>query len=208
MQQQQQQSSFVKLQQLQLLKNKQQQQLQQQQQILLAASRVAQQQQQQQHAQQLLQRVLAIRGSTSSSSARTTATTASSISATIALATAIPHSNISSQEYSLLTWAGGILTCTCHSAYQLAHSMWRRVDGRMDELLLLSMGVSVPSGQAGMLITLWVASKLEGQRRQVAGTSRLAATLQLLPWAVTNLELHVMQLLEWRPYAHLPAAAA
>ena len=202
-QQQQQQSSFVKLQQLQLLKNKQQQQ---QQQILLAASRVAQQQQHQQHAQQLLQRVLAIRGS--SSSTRVTATTASSISATIALATAIPRPNISSQQYSLLTWAGGILTCTCHSAYQLAHSMWQRVDGRMDELLLLSMGVSVPSGQAGMLITLWIASKLEGQRRQVAGTSRLATTLQLLPWAVTNLELHVMQLLEWRPYAHLPAAAA
>jgi hypothetical protein len=174
-----------------------------QQQLAFAESRATQQQQQQ--AQQLLQKVLALRGPSSSS--RSAATT-TSISAGLVLAAAIPRPGMPCQQYSLLTWAGGVLSCSCHSAYLLAQSMWQRVDGKMDELLLLSLGVSVPSSQTGMLLTLWIASKLEGQRRHVAGTSRLATTLQLLPWAVTNLELHIMQLLEWRPYAHLPAAAA
>jgi hypothetical protein len=35
----------------------------------------------------------------------------------------------------------------------------------------------------------------------VAGASKLAAALQLLPASITDVELHVMQRLQWQPYA-------
>ena len=52
-----------------------------------------------------------------------------------------------------------------------------------------------------MLVLLWSATKLEGHRRQVVGCSRLASVLRLLPWAVTSIELHLMSLMGWEPYA-------
>jgi hypothetical protein len=68
-------------------------------------------------------------------------------------------------------------------------------------MLLISLGVTASSQSVTMLVSLWVASKLEGHRRQVAGASKLAAALQLLPGSITDIELHIMQRLNWQPYA-------
>jgi hypothetical protein len=104
----------------------------------------------------------------------------------------------------LLAWAGQILGCQLQDAYHLAAHIFRRTAGRLDDMLLISLGASLPVDSVTMLVSLWLATKLEGHRRQVAGCSKLAAALQLLPWAVTSIELHMMQLMDWQPYAGWP----
>eukprot|EP00775_Hariotina_reticulata_P002916 gene2916-3203_t len=76
-----------------------------------------------------------------------------------------------------------------------------KVSGRMDDMLLISLGITQPLDNVTMLVCLWVATKLEGHRRQVAGCSKLGAALQLPVWSVTSVELHLMQLLGWQPYS-------
>jgi hypothetical protein len=101
----------------------------------------------------------------------------------------------------MLLWAGRLLTVHCPGPFELTRSMWRRVEGRLDDVLLLSLGVTGSRTQAVLTVLLWLASKLEGRRRAVANASQLAHPLKLLPWAVNGLELHLLQLLEWSPYS-------
>uniref|UniRef100_A0A383VSY5 Uncharacterized protein n=1 Tax=Tetradesmus obliquus TaxID=3088 RepID=A0A383VSY5_TETOB len=101
----------------------------------------------------------------------------------------------------LLAWAGQILGCQLQDAYHLAVHIFKRTAGRLDDMLLISLGATLPVDSVTMLVSLWLATKLEGHRRQVAGCSKLAGALALLPWAVTAIELHMMQLMDWQPYA-------
>lgn len=104
-------------------------------------------------------------------------------------------------QQKLLHWAGRVLNCQLQDAYLLGSHLYRRVTGQLDDMLLISLGVTASTESVTMLVSLWVASKLEGHRRQVAGASKLAAALQLLPASITDIELHVMQRLQWQPYA-------
>jgi hypothetical protein len=104
----------------------------------------------------------------------------------------------------LLAWAGQVLGCQQQDAYHLAAHIFKRTAGRLDDMLLISLGATLPVDSVTMLVSLWLATKLEGHRRQVAGCSKLAGALQLLPWAVTSVELHMMQLMDWQPYASWP----
>jgi hypothetical protein len=101
----------------------------------------------------------------------------------------------------MLLWAGRLLSVNCSSPFELTRSMWRRVEGRLDDVLLLSLGVTGSRTQAVLTVLLWLASKLEGRRRAVANASQLAQPLKLLPWAVNGLELHLLQLMDWSPYS-------
>jgi hypothetical protein len=101
----------------------------------------------------------------------------------------------------LLSWAGQVLCCHLQDAYLLATHLYSKVCGRLDDMLLISLGITQPLDNVTMLVCLWVATKLEGHRRQVAGCSKLCAALQLPPWSVTSVELHLMQLLGWQPYS-------
>jgi hypothetical protein len=104
-------------------------------------------------------------------------------------------------QQKLLQWAGRVLNCHLQDAYLLCSHLYGRVAGQLDDMLLISLGVTASSQSVTMLVSLWVASKLEGHRRQVAGASKLAAALQLLPGSITDIELHIMQRLNWQPYA-------
>lgn len=104
-------------------------------------------------------------------------------------------------QQKLLQWAGRVLNCQLQDAYLLCSHLYSRVAGQLDDMLLISLGVTASSQSVTMLVSLWVASKLEGHRRQVAGASKLAAALQLLPGSITDIELHIMQRLNWQPYA-------
>jgi hypothetical protein len=104
-------------------------------------------------------------------------------------------------QQKLLQWAGRVLNCQLQDAYLLGAHLYRRVNGQLDDMLLISLGVTASTESVTMLVSLWVASKLEGHRRQVAGASKLAAALQLLPGSITDIELHVMHSLNWQPYA-------
>lgn len=104
-------------------------------------------------------------------------------------------------QQKLLQWAGRVLNCQLQDAYLLGAHLYRRVNGQLDDMLLISLGVTASTESVTMLVSLWVASKLEGHRRQVAGASKLAAALQLLPGSITDIELHVMHSIKWQPYA-------
>jgi hypothetical protein len=104
-------------------------------------------------------------------------------------------------QQKLLHWAGRVLNCQLQDVYLLGSHVYKRVTGQLDDMLLISLGVTASTESVTMLISLWVASKLEGHRRQVAGASKLAAALQLLTGSITDIELHVMQRLQWQPYA-------
>lgn len=114
--------------------------------------------------------------------------------------TITPQSYPTGPTDSMLMWAGSVLGCTCAQAYLFAQHVWQRVDSHLDEMLFISLGAVAPR-QVAMLVSLWIATKLEDNRKCVAGCSRLAAASRLMPWAVTSIELHLMQLLDWRPYA-------
>lgn len=106
-----------------------------------------------------------------------------------------------SHDSQLLAWAGQVLNCQLSDAYHLAQHIYSRAAAQLDDMLLITLGVTQPMDKVTMLVSLWMATKLEGHRRQVVGCSKLATALQMVPWAVTSVELHVMQALEWRPYA-------
>ena len=132
--------------------------------------------------------------------------TAAAAAAGLAAASA-PMRVLESAQQKLLHWAGRVLNCQLQDAYLLCCHLYRRVSGQLDDMLLISLGVTASTESVTMLISLWVASKLEGHRRQVAGASKLAAALQLLPASITDIELHVMQRLQWQPYAGWAARA-
>jgi len=114
---------------------------------------------------------------------------------------AVPMRVLEPAQQKLLQWAGRVLNCQLQDAYLLGTHLYQRVTGQLDDMLLISLGVTASTESVTMLVSLWVASKLEGHRRQVAGASKLAAALQLLPGSITDIELHVMQRLAWQPYA-------
>lgn len=128
----------------------------------------------------------------------TAGTAAAGVAVTAALG---PMRVLEPTQQKLLHWAGRVLNCQLQDAYLLGAHLHRRITGRLDDMLLISLGVTVSSESVAMLMSLWVATKLEGHRRQVAGASKLAAALQLLPASITDVELHVMQRLQWQPYA-------
>jgi hypothetical protein len=99
-----------------------------------------------------------------------------------------------------LAWAGGVLVVEAREVFLLARHMWARVEGRADELLLASLGASQPHDRVMVLAALWIASKLEGGRRSVAGASRLCAATGLSKWGVTSVEVHLLQVLDFSPY--------
>eukprot|EP00878_Enallax_costatus_P000903 GHUV01001033.1.p1 GENE.GHUV01001033.1~~GHUV01001033.1.p1 ORF type:complete len:584 (+),score=215.02 GHUV01001033.1:192-1943(+) len=101
----------------------------------------------------------------------------------------------------LLGWAGQVLNCQLSEAYCMAQHIYARAAAQLDDMLLITLGVTQPMDKVAMLVCLWMATKLEGHRRQVVGCSKLATALQMVPWAVTSVELHIMQALDWRPYA-------
>lgn len=121
--------------------------------------------------------------------------------AAAAVAAAGPMRVLEPAQQKLLHWAGRVLNCQLQDAYLLGSHLYKRVTGQLDDMLLISLGVTASTESVTMLISLWVASKLEGHRRQVAGASKLAAALQLLTGSITDIELHVMQRLHWQPYA-------
>lgn len=101
----------------------------------------------------------------------------------------------------LLGWAGQVLNCQLSDAYRMAQHIYSRASAQLDDMLLITLGVTQPMDKVTMLVSLWLATKLEGHRRQVVGCSKVATALQMVPWAVTSIELHIMQALSWRPYA-------
>jgi hypothetical protein len=118
-----------------------------------------------------------------------------------AVAAAAPACGLEAPGSQLLGWAGRVLACQLQDAYLLASHIFKRASTRLDSMLLISLGVTAPCESVTMLVSLWVATKLEGHRRQVAGASKLAAALQLLPGVIVDVEVHLMQLLDWQPYA-------
>jgi len=100
----------------------------------------------------------------------------------------------------LLAWSGSVLRVHSHEAYLMAQHIFKRVAQHIDSALLVSLGTHTPAA-AAMLVCLWVGAKCEDNRRNLAGASAIAKACGMLPWGVTSLELHVMQLLNWQPYA-------
>jgi hypothetical protein len=154
-------------------------------------------QRQQQQQQMLLRGV----GASSSNLALVPAGAAAAAAAAAAVAAPGPMCVLEPAQQKLLHWAGRVLNCQLQDAYLLGSHLYKRVTGQLDDMLLISLGVTASSESVTMLISLWVASKLEGHRRQVAGASKLAAALQLMTGSITDIELHVMQRLQWQPYA-------
>jgi hypothetical protein len=97
-------------------------------------------------------------------------------------------------------WAGSVLGIEAREVFLFARHIWARAAGRVDELLVVSLGASQAPSRAALLVALWLASKLEGSRRQVAGASRLCAATGLSRWGVTAVEVHLLQLLDFSPY--------
>ncbi len=122
----------------------------------------------------------------------------------------------------LMASAARLLGCTQASTLQLAAHCWRRVqvlcpsggsgweELRPEEAPTCCSGADVERGAVVTLV--WLASKCEEPRSAVAkvaaATPLLPASLAPLgPRAVTSLELVLMQLLDWSPYAGWAAAA-
>ncbi|KAI8467843.1 MAG: hypothetical protein J3K34DRAFT_523393 [Monoraphidium minutum] len=99
-----------------------------------------------------------------------------------------------------LAWAGGVLGVDCADVFLFARHVWARTGGRADELLIASLGARAPPHDVAVLVCLWLASKLEGNRRAVAGAGRLCAATGLSGWGVTSVEVHILQLTEFSPY--------
>ena len=99
-----------------------------------------------------------------------------------------------------LAWAAAALGVTAREVLLFARHVWARAAGRVDACLVASLGAAQPPERVAALAALWLASKLEGGRRAVAGASRLCAATGLTRWGVTSVEVHVLQLLDFRPY--------
>ncbi|KIZ00362.1 hypothetical protein MNEG_7601 [Monoraphidium neglectum] len=97
-------------------------------------------------------------------------------------------------------WAGGVLGVDCPEVFAFARHVWGRAASRVDELLIASLGAWRPPLHAAVLVTLWLASKLEGSRRGVAGAGRLCAATGLSGWGVTSVEIHILQAVDFSPY--------
>lgn len=98
-------------------------------------------------------------------------------------------------------WACGVLGVSSREVVLFARHMWCRLSSVVDELLVISLGAShQPPSRAALLVALWLASKLEGNRRDVAGASRLCAATGLTKWGVTAVEVHLLQLMNFSPY--------
>jgi len=99
-----------------------------------------------------------------------------------------------------LAWAGGVLGVNRREVFLFAQHIWARASARVDELLVVSLGPSQPPTHVALLVALWMSSKLEGNRRQVSGASRLCAATGLTRWGITSIEVHLLQLLDFSPY--------
>jgi hypothetical protein len=83
------------------------------------------------------------------------------------------------QQMRNLIWARDVLRCNDNTICCFGLRLYK-VAGRLDSMLLTSLGVLGNMDQVAMLFCLWTASKLEGNRRTVAAAGRLANALQQL----------------------------
>ncbi|KAK9814654.1 hypothetical protein WJX72_009293 [[Myrmecia] bisecta] len=78
--------------------------------------------------------------------------------------------------------------------------LWERVRPQVDTAAIQVMGVLRPL-DAVLLTCLWIAAKLQENRRGLPTASTVGLQLCVSRGVVTQLELYLMKLLDWRPFA-------
>lgn len=97
---------------------------------------------------------------------------------------------------SVLQFAIRDFSLASHTTCLLSRHMWARLDGAVQALPFAAL---VPRG-APMLVCVWIACKLEENRKGLASAARLGQQLGLSPRDILGIELNLMQLLSWQPY--------
>jgi len=156
-----------------------------------------------------------IERSGSDCSCATSADLAAAAARTAAAGASSGQQAAAARRSSWLAPLAGVFRIEVPSTLKFAEHLWQRCAARVDWQRAAAQqraraGNGAPAGltppQLAFGVCLWLAAKLEERRVRLPTAGALAGALGISAAAVNALELELMDLLAWRPYAHWPPA--